>query len=92
MEVSNQEGVKLLLTARIPGSARERLAPGSCGTCKLGDLEFPLEICHNNFGGATLSHEFGSYSTVYSLPPPFLKKNTAMYSFLILFEKLELAE
>lgn len=33
------------------------------------------------------------YRTVYSmLPPPFLKKNTAMYSFLILFEKLELAE
>ena len=58
MKVSVGGGVKLVLTARIPGSALERLAvPWQCGTRKLGDLEFPLEICHNDFGCVMLSRE-----------------------------------
>lgn len=28
-----------------------------CGTRKLGDLKFPLEICRNDFGCAALSDE-----------------------------------
>lgn len=50
--------MKLVLTARIPGCTLERLAvPWQCGTRKLGDLEFPLEICHNDFGCVMLSRE-----------------------------------